>query len=94
MSLNHRRYPSVGRADSPVNPIAYEISPDESFNRFNFHFSGIIAIIEKFLFQPCPHAFALCIIMASATYTIHTLENAIFTYCFSVELTSGVLTLK
>ena len=44
--------------------------------------------------QPCPHAFALCIIMASATYTIHTLENAIFTYCFSVELTSGVLTLK
>ena len=40
-------------------------------------------MIEQFLVKSCPHAFAAGIIMASATCTVHTLDDAIFTDCFS-----------
>ena len=78
LSFNHRRQPLISGAYPPVVPIADEISKDEGFHFLHCHFLCIMPPIEEFLFHPCPHALAPCVVMAASSGAVHTLTNTVF----------------
>ena len=80
LSLNYRRKPTIGRADPPVIPVTDEVSPNENLQFLYGHSLRIVAVIEKLAFHSGPHAFASGIIVAPATSTVHTLNNAYLAY--------------
>ena len=75
---NHRRKPTVGRADPPVVPVTDEISPNKNSQLIRGQAFRIVAVIEKLAFHSGPHAFTSSIIVAPATSTVHALKNTIF----------------
>ncbi len=47
LTLNHRRKPTVGRADPPVVPVTDEISPNKNFQFIRGQAFRIVAVIES-----------------------------------------------
>ena len=90
LTLNHRRKPTVGRADPPVVPVTDEISPNKNSQLIRGQAFRIVAVIEKLAFHSGPHAFTSSIIVAPATITVHALYNAIFRKRLTVGFT-GIL---
>lgn len=86
LTLNHRRKPTVGRADPPVVPVTDEISPNKNSQLIRGQAFRIVAVIEKLAFHSGPHAFTSSIIVAPATITVHALYNAIFRKRLTVEV--------
>ena len=70
LTLNHRRKPTVGRADPPVVPVTDEISPNKNFQFIRGQAFRIVAVIEKLAFHSDPHAFTSSIIVAPAASTV------------------------
>lgn len=70
LTLNHRRKPTVGRADPPVVPVTDEISPNKNFQFIRGQAFRIVAVIEKLAFHSGPHAFTSSIIVAPAASTV------------------------
>ena len=83
LALDHRRKPTVSRADPPVIPVTDEISPNENLQFLCGHSLRIVAVIEKLAFHSGPHAFASGIIVAPATSTVHALNNTVFSKNFN-----------
>ena len=73
------------RADSAVAPVAHKVSPNHCFQ---FGYGEVLRfsapVVEKLFFHSCPYAFTPCIVMTSATGTVHTLNNAAFLQRVSV----------
>ena len=63
LTLNHRRKPTVGRADPPVVPVTDEISPNKNSQLIRGQAFRIVAVIEKLAFHSGPHAFTSSIIV-------------------------------
>lgn len=87
LALDHRRKPTVSRADPPVIPVTDEISPNENLQFLCGHSFRIVAVIEKLAFHSGPHAFASGIIVTPATSTVHALNNTVFCQSLTIGFT-------
>lgn len=77
MSLDHWRKTTIGGTAPPIVPVTDEVSPDHNFKFLHRQILSVDPVVEQFTLQTGPHAFAFCIIMATSTSTIHTLNDAI-----------------
>ena len=78
LSFNHRRESLISGAYPSVVPVADEISKDKCFHFLHSHFPCIMPPIKEFLFHPCPHALAACVVMAASPSSVHALKIAVF----------------
>ncbi len=76
-----RRQPTVGGADSSVDPVTHIISPDRSLQLFHSVVLWLVlTAVEQLFFHSCPHTFTACIIMTSSVGAVHALNYPIFLY--------------
>ena len=81
LSSNCRRQPTVGGADSSVDPVTHIISPDHSLQLFHsVVLQLVLTAVEQLFLHSCPHTFTACIIMTSSACTVHALNDSIFLY--------------
>ena len=76
-----RMQPTVGGADSSVDPVTHIISPDRSLQLFHsVVLRLVLTAVEQLFFHSCPHTFTACIIMTFSADAVHTLNDPLFLY--------------